>query len=246
MAGTGDVNITSKAILQEYTRAFAMVVGEFRRWIDCCLRHWDFRGSIGQTCCIGCIYTDCHWYGRQHRHPVINYCCSRSCDWERLTSRKRGKFCGERIATGASLGGVYGILLGTFAKFRFSKVEIGGLEFAWEFPIVVALAICVNMLIASTIGTLIPMVFKRMQVDPAIATGPFVTTSIDVFGILTYFTIARLTTLLIIVIYILFSHIALIFRIIDLCNLEFSHTRSWGIYSQTRKNHQGTTVNLID
>ena len=83
-------------------------------------------------------------------------------------------------------------MLGTFAKFRFSKVEIGGLQLAWEFPVVVALAICVNMLIAATIGTLIPMFFKRIQVDPAIATGPFVTTAIDVFGILTYFTIAQL------------------------------------------------------
>ena len=63
---------------------------------------------------------------------------------------------------------------------------------AWEFPVVVALAICVNMLISATIGTLIPMLFKRIQVDPAIATGPFVTTAIDVFGILTYFTIAQL------------------------------------------------------
>ena len=98
----------------------------------------------------------------------------------------------REIATGASLGCVYGILLGTFAKFRFSKVEIGGLQLAWEFPVVVALAICVNMLIAATIGTLIPMFFKRIQVDPAIATGPFVTTAIDVFGILTYFTIAQL------------------------------------------------------
>lgn len=98
----------------------------------------------------------------------------------------------REIATGGLLRCVYGVLLGTFAKFRFSKVEIGGLEFAWKFPIVVAIAICVNMLIAATIGTLIPMFFERMQVDPAIATAPFVTTSIDVFGILTYFTIARL------------------------------------------------------
>ena len=44
-----------------------------------------------------------------------------------------------------------------------------------------------------------------------------------------------------------FTHrLTVIFRIIDLCNLEFSHARSWGIYPQTRKNHQGTTVRQID
>ena len=37
-----------------------------------------------------------------------------------------------------------------------------------------------------------PMFFKRFRIDPAIATGPFVTTSIDVFGILFYFMIARI------------------------------------------------------
>ena len=32
----------------------------------------------------------------------------------------------------------------------------------------------------SNIGTLIPMFFRRIRVDPAVATGPFVTTAIDV------------------------------------------------------------------
>ena len=48
------------------------------------------------------------------------------------------------------------------------------------------------MIIAATIGTIIPMLFKRFRIDPAITTGPFVTTAIDVFGILFYFIIARI------------------------------------------------------
>ena len=48
------------------------------------------------------------------------------------------------------------------------------------------------MIIAATIGTIIPMLFKRFRIDPAIATVPFVTTAIDVFGILFYFIIARI------------------------------------------------------
>ena len=64
-------------------------------------------------------------------------------------------------------------------------------KYVW-FPVVVSLAICINMIIAATIGTIIPMLFKRFRIDPAIATSPFVTTSIDVFGILFYFIIARI------------------------------------------------------
>ena len=48
------------------------------------------------------------------------------------------------------------------------------------------------MTIAATVGTIIPICFKRIRVDPAIATGPFVTTSIDVLGIFSYFIVAHL------------------------------------------------------
>jgi magnesium transporter len=92
----------------------------------------------------------------------------------------------REFSTGALLGTIYGILLGGFASliphFR---------EYAWKLPLVVALTIFLNMIIAATVGTLIPMFFKRIRVDPAIATGPFVTTAIDVVGISAYFLLAK-------------------------------------------------------
>ena len=47
------------------------------------------------------------------------------------------------------------------------------------------------MVIAATVGTLIPMFFKPIRIDPAVATGAFVTTAIDVVGIFAYFLLAR-------------------------------------------------------
>ncbi len=53
------------------------------------------------------------------------------------------------------------------------------------------------MVVASTIGAAIPMILNRLSLDPAVATGPFVTTTVDILGILTYFSIAKvLLTLL--------------------------------------------------
>ena len=46
------------------------------------------------------------------------------------------------------------------------------------------------MLVAATIGTIIPLILRKLDIDPAVATGPFVTTSIDVLGVLFYFVIA--------------------------------------------------------
>ena len=48
------------------------------------------------------------------------------------------------------------------------------------------------IILAALIGTFIPIVLDKRGIDPAVATGPFITTSNDVFGILTYFLIAKL------------------------------------------------------
>ena len=92
----------------------------------------------------------------------------------------------REFSTGALLGTTYGVLLGGFASL-FPQFR----EHAWKLPLVISLAIFVNMIIAATVGTLIPMFFKRIRIDPAIATGPFVTTAIDVVGIFTYFLLAK-------------------------------------------------------
>jgi len=45
-------------------------------------------------------------------------------------------------------------------------------------------------LIAAVVGTFIPMFLRKVDIDPAIATGPFVTTSVDILGVFLYFMIA--------------------------------------------------------
>ena len=56
--------------------------------------------------------------------------------------------------------------------------------------LVVGLSICASMLIAATIGSLVPLILDRFDIDPAVATGPFVTTAIDILGVALYFIIA--------------------------------------------------------
>jgi magnesium transporter len=50
------------------------------------------------------------------------------------------------------------------------------------------------MSLAALIGSLVPMSFAKINIDPAVATGPFVTTAIDIIAVFFYFLIA--TTLL--------------------------------------------------
>jgi magnesium transporter len=58
--------------------------------------------------------------------------------------------------------------------------------------IIVTTALVSVIIIASLIGTFVPLLLDKFDIDPALATGPFITTSNDIFGILIYFTIARL------------------------------------------------------
>ncbi len=58
--------------------------------------------------------------------------------------------------------------------------------------ITVSIALLSVIVIASLIGTFIPIILDKYGVDPALATGPFITTSNDIIGIIIYFTIAKL------------------------------------------------------
>ncbi|MFM9944353.1 MAG: magnesium transporter [Bacteroidia bacterium] len=57
---------------------------------------------------------------------------------------------------------------------------------------VVSIALLSVIIFASILGTLIPLVLERFKIDPALATGPFITTTNDLVGLFLYFTIASL------------------------------------------------------
>jgi magnesium transporter len=57
--------------------------------------------------------------------------------------------------------------------------------------VVVGIAMFITVITAAVIGTLVPMVFNRFGIDPAITAGPFVTTIKDVTGLLIYFLVAN-------------------------------------------------------
>ena len=91
----------------------------------------------------------------------------------------------KELAIGFILGLVYGLLIGSVAQYRYSREALA---------LSVALAVISSMSIAALVGSLVPMGFARINIDPAVATGPMVTTAIDIISVFFYFVIA--TTLL--------------------------------------------------
>ncbi|GGG92334.1 magnesium transporter MgtE [Polaribacter pacificus] len=66
------------------------------------------------------------------------------------------------------------------------------LGFKVEIGVTVAISLISVIMIASIVGTFVPIILDKRGVDPALATGPFITTSNDIFGILIYFMIAKI------------------------------------------------------
>jgi magnesium transporter len=62
----------------------------------------------------------------------------------------------------------------------------------YELSSIVSIALFCVILIAAVMGTITPMLLHRMKIDPAVATGPFITTANDILGLIIYFSIGRL------------------------------------------------------
>jgi magnesium transporter len=62
----------------------------------------------------------------------------------------------------------------------------------WSLALVIGLAVCVICLWGTLVGSMLPFAFRRIGVDPGIASSPFVATAVDVTGIVFYFTIAKI------------------------------------------------------
>lgn len=63
---------------------------------------------------------------------------------------------------------------------------------SYNLSVTVSVALFSVIIFASVLGTFIPMLLNKFKIDPAIATGPFITTTNDLLGLAIYFTIGRL------------------------------------------------------
>lgn len=91
----------------------------------------------------------------------------------------------KELSVGVILGLIYGLFIGIIAKLMFF-----GQPFSLPLALSVGLAIITSMSIAALMGSTVPLILHRLNIDPAVATGPFVTTSIDIVSAFCYFSIA--------------------------------------------------------
>jgi len=103
----------------------------------------------------------------------------------RLSIRDIWSVVSKQLMVGLMLGLFYGFVVGMVAQLKYTQTL---------FALSVAIGVFSSMTMAALAGSLVPMTLAKINVDPAIASGPFVTTAIDIISVSIYFVIA--TTLL--------------------------------------------------
>lgn len=100
------------------------------------------------------------------------------------------KVMGRELRTGLLLGllvGVIGILNALFWT---------RLGYDWNTQLHIALTVGLAQVgiitLATTVGASLPLIAKRLNIDPAVMSAPFITTVVDASGLLLYFTLAQL------------------------------------------------------
>ncbi len=84
---------------------------------------------------------------------------------------------------GLIIGSTMGLLISIVAFFWQKSYVMG---------ITIGLSLCFTVILAATMGTLMPLVFTYLKVDPALASGPLITTIVDVISLMVYFTLGTL------------------------------------------------------
>ena len=103
----------------------------------------------------------------------------------RINARDFWTIITKECTIGLILGLFYALLIGMVAQLSYSLIVLA---------LAVGLAVICSMSVAALVGSCVPLLMARVHIDPAVATGPFVTTAIDIISVYFYFMIA--TTLL--------------------------------------------------
>jgi len=106
-------------------------------------------------------------------------------------SRRVMKIITHEIIAGATMGLICGTTIGLWASFVITQ-EGSSVVAPSYLAVTVGLALFFAMAFAAVFGALVPVLLNRLKVDPAVASGPFVTASNDIFALLIYYGITLL------------------------------------------------------
>ncbi len=98
----------------------------------------------------------------------------------------------REMRIGFSNGLILGILSSALIGGYLCLLKGKAPQYAFAISLCAGIALLMAMTISSIVGTSVPMFFKRINIDPAVASGPLITTVNDLIGVVTYYGVAWL------------------------------------------------------
>lgn len=109
---------------------------------------------------------------------------------EELSTKQKLFLIGKEVRIGFVNGLILGLLSFVLIGLYLLVFKAQPATFAFAVSACTALALLVAILLSSLSGTIIPIVFKKIKIDPAVASGPLITTINDLVAVLAYYGLA--------------------------------------------------------
>ena len=106
---------------------------------------------------------------------------------EQLSGRQKWSLISKEARVGLLNGGILGALSVAFIGLFLALVKRQPWALAFSVAGCTGAALIVAILLSSILGTAIPILFKKMKIDPAVASGPLITTLNDLVAVVTYY-----------------------------------------------------------
>ena len=109
---------------------------------------------------------------------------------ENLTVKQKLHLIAKETRVGLSNGLLLGILSFVMVGLYIMLFKHRAAFFSFAVSGCIGVSLMLAMLISSAVGTMIPLFFKKIKVDPAVASGPLITTVNDLVAVVTYYGLA--------------------------------------------------------
>lgn len=106
---------------------------------------------------------------------------------ENLTFKQKMHLVGKEMRVGLCNGILLGTLSFLFVGVYICLVKHYDAGFSFSVSGCIGISLMLAMLISSAVGTLVPLFFKKIKIDPAVASGPLITTINDLVAVVTYY-----------------------------------------------------------
>ncbi len=106
---------------------------------------------------------------------------------ESLTGGQKLRLVAKEMKVGFFNGMIVGVISFVIVGLYIIVFKGRGVMFSYAVSGCIGLAMLVAMIISSAVGTIVPLLFKKAKIDPAVASGPLITTMNDLIGVVTYY-----------------------------------------------------------